>query len=69
MSGNRTGKGIKRRRVDDSISKSFAHKHKNSSKFKDVQERRIFTERYFWTLSSCILAVWDLIGMDPIFKR
>ena len=41
---------LKRRRVDDSISKSLAYKHKNSSKYKDIQERPVFTgnEKAYW---------------------
>ncbi|MEJ2649107.1 MAG: hypothetical protein P8016_11960 [Sedimentisphaerales bacterium] len=52
---------LRRRRVDDSISSSFAYKHKDSSKDKDIQKQPVFTKRYFWTLSCCIIVVWILV--------
>ena len=52
---------LKRRRVDDSINSSFAYKHKHSSKYEGIQVRPVFTERYFWTLSCCIIVVWIVV--------
>ena len=60
MAGNRTGKVLKRRRSDASVSKLFAYKHKNTPNNKNIQ-RPLFTERYFWLLACCIIIVWILV--------
>ena len=53
LMGRRNGKTVlrlKRRRADDWISRSLAYKHKNSSKYKDIQDRPVFTanEKAYW---------------------
>ena len=52
---SKSGRVLKRRRADDSVSKLFAHKHKNFSNNKKIQERPLFTERYFWLLACCVI--------------
>ena len=47
---SKTAGKIKRRRVDDSISNSFAHKHKDSTANEGIEQKSLFTERHFWKL-------------------
>ena len=68
MAGNRTGKGIKRRRIDDSVSKSFAHKHKDSLNNKNTQEQPLFTELIlFIDVVYFLKRVIDRYNLEPNF--
>lgn len=57
----RVVKTVKRRRAEDSVSRLFAHKHQNDPINEEGLQRPAFTERYFWQLACCVIAIWIII--------